>query len=110
MCSQVKLNSYEGSCEWLDVGFEFKSRELVDLVENNFAHFGEADNLAELLSRHVIKVVPLELGFLLNLTGYIFQVEHLSELSQRSHRAPETLLYHLAHVQHNLSKIGPSSS
>ncbi len=96
--SQVKFDSNQGPCNWLHIGFKLKAREFVDLVKNGLAHFREVDDLTDLLSIHIVEVMPLKLGLLLYLSSYIFHVCHLCELSQWCHGAPKTFFDHLAHV------------
>ena len=81
----------------------------MNLVKYGLSHLSEVNNFADLLSIHIIEVMPLELGFFLNLACYFIQMHHLCELSQRSHGAPQTLLDHLAHVQHHLAEMRPAS-
>ena len=81
MGSEIKLNPYQGASDWLDVGFKLESGELMDLIQDCLAHLWEADNVTNLMSIHVVEVMPLELGFLLNLASNVIQMHHLCELS-----------------------------
>ena len=75
----------------------------MNLVKYGLAHFWEVNYLTDLLSIHIIEVMPLKLRFLLNLACYFIQMHHLGKLPQRSHGSPQTLLNHLAHVEHDLA-------
>ena len=81
----------------------------MNLIKNCLTHLREVYDLAYLLSIHIIKVMPLELSFLLNLAGNLIQMHHLCKLPKRRHRAPEPLLDHLTHVEHHLAKMSPAS-
>lgn len=106
---QVKFNSHQSSRDRLDISLELEPRELVDLIEDDFAHLREVDNLSDLLSVHIIEMMPLELSFLLNLSRYLLYVRHLCELSEGSHRRPEPFVDHLAEVEHRLAQLRPLS-
>ena len=95
---QVELNTNQGACDRLDVGFKFEAGGLMDLVQDRLPHLREVYDLTYLLRVHVIEVLPLELGFLLDFSGNVLKVKHLSELSKRCHGAPKTFLDHLAHA------------
>ena len=103
MCLQIKLDPDQGASKWLYISFQLKARELMYLIQNGFAHFWKVDDLSNLLCVHVVKVLPLELGFLFNLACNVIEVHHLCELSEGSHRAPEPLFDHLAYTQHYLT-------
>ena len=80
----------------------------MNLILDDFTHFLVVDDLPELLRRHVVEVVPLELGLLFNFPAYVFKVEHLSKLAQGGHGVPESLLNHLAEVEHHFRQMGPT--
>ena len=80
----------------------------MNLIKNRLTHLREVYDLAYLLSIHIIEVMPLELRLLLNLASNVIKVHHLSELPQGCHGAPQTLLDHLAHVQHHLAEMRPA--
>lgn len=85
MGSKIKLNPYQGASDWLDVGFKLEARKLVDLIQDSLTHLGEADNVTNLMGIHVVKVVPLELGLLLNLASNVVEMHHLCELAEGRH-------------------------
>ena len=47
------------------------------LIQNGFAHFWEVDDLSNLLRVHVVKVLPLELGFLFNFACNVIEVHQV---------------------------------
>lgn len=96
MSFKVQLDSDECSSHWLNVSFQLKTWEFMNLIENYFTHFREANYFTDLLRIHVVKVMPLELRFLFDLAGDFLNVRHLCELAQRSHRAPEPFVDHFA--------------
>ena len=79
----------------------------MDLAENSFAHFWEIYHLSDLVSTHIIKVMPLELSLFLNSARYLIQMQHVSELTERSHRTPQTFFNHFAHIEHQVTQLGP---
>ena len=52
----------------------------MDLAENDLTHLREVHDFSNLLRIHIIKVMPLELSFLFDLSGDFFDVWHLSKL------------------------------
>lgn len=81
----------------------------MNLIQNCLAHLREVDDLTDLLSIHVVEMVPLKLSLFLDLASNVVEMHHLSELAEGCHGAPQTLLYHLTHVQHHLAKVSPST-
>jgi len=77
----------------------------VDLIKDYFAHLREANYFSDLLGIHIVEMVPLELSFLFDFSGNFFNVWHLTELAKRCHRAPKTLVNHLAKIEHRLAKL-----
>lgn len=69
---KVDFNPDQGSRDGLYIGLKLEAGELVDLIQDCLAHFGDVDDLADLLRIHVIKVVPLELRLLLDLARNVF--------------------------------------
>ena len=74
---------------------------------NDFAHFRELDNLANLLCGHVIEMRPSELLLLFNLSQYFFWKALV--LSKGCHGAPLSPLDHFASIEEDLRHLSPSS-
>lgn len=74
---------------------------------NDFAHFRELDDLANLLSGHVIEMRPSELLLLFDLSQYFFGEALV--LSKGCHGAPLSPLDHFACIEEDLGHLSPSS-
>lgn len=85
MCLEIEFNANESPRHWLHIRFQLKTWELVDLVQNSLSQLWKPDYFSDLLGVHLIKVMPLELCFLFNLSSNLLHVGHLSKLSERSH-------------------------
>lgn len=64
--SDSELNLDDTSSDRLDVCLKFETRELVHKFVDNLAHFRKLDDFSDLLSTHVIEVLPCELFLFLN--------------------------------------------
>jgi hypothetical protein len=104
---QFQLDPQHGPRDWLNVGFELKPGKFVDVGLDSAAHFRHAHDLAELLRRHFVKVLPLKLSLLLKLPDNFVQVWHLGELAQRRHRGPLLLFDNFAQIQQFARGSGP---
>lgn len=85
MRSDVKLDTNQSARDGLNVSFKLKAWQLMDLVQDGLAHLWIVDNFANLLSVHVVEVMPLELRLLFDFAGDIIEVLHLRELTQWGH-------------------------
>ena len=74
---------------------------------NDFAHFRELDNLANLLSGHIIEMGPSKLLLLFDLSQYFFWKALV--LSKGCHGAPLSSLDHFARIEKYLRHLSPSS-
>ena len=74
---------------------------------NDFAHFRELDDLANLLSGHVIEMRPSELLLLFDLSQYFFRKALV--LSKGCHGAPLSPLDHFACIEKDLRHLSPTS-
>mmetsp|Transcript_62196 Transcript_62196/g.148188 ORF Transcript_62196/g.148188 Transcript_62196/m.148188 type:complete len:1090 (-) Transcript_62196:715-3984(-) len=89
----------------LHVRRQLQLRELVDELVDGLAHLGKADELADLLGRHVEEPLPLHHVLLLQLLHHL--LGDLLELAQRHHRPPHALVHHLAEVEALERERGP---
>lgn len=103
--SDSELNLDDTSSDRLDVCLKFETRELVHKFVDNLAHFRKLDDFSDLLSTHVIEVLPCELFLFLNFPKYLLGNSMI--LPQRGHRAPLSALHHFARVEESLAELGP---
>ena len=71
MCLDIQLNADQSASDGLNIRLELKSGKLVNLVQDCLSHLRMVYDLSNLLGIHVVKMMPLELSLLLNLTGNI---------------------------------------
>ena len=65
MSPQINFYSYQTPSDRLYVSVvKLKTRELVNLVKYGLAHLRKVDDVTDLVSCHVVKMMPLELRLL----------------------------------------------
>ncbi|KAG5462685.1 MAG: LOW QUALITY PROTEIN: hypothetical protein BJ554DRAFT_4068 [Olpidium bornovanus] len=101
-----EVNPEHASSDGLHVRHEVKLREHVDVLVQQAAGFGNADELADLLRVEVKQPLP---GVLLPLEAADKVGRKGPELAQRGHGRPHAPLHHLAHVQGPAGKLRPAA-
>ena len=101
--SKLYLNNASG--DRLHICLEFESRELMHKFVYNLAHLRELNNFSNLLSTHVIEVLPCELFLFLDFPENL--LGNTVILPERSHRAPLSSLDHLTRIEECLTQLGP---
>mmetsp|Transcript_1320 Transcript_1320/g.3148 ORF Transcript_1320/g.3148 Transcript_1320/m.3148 type:complete len:321 (-) Transcript_1320:715-1677(-) len=103
---QLHLEHVSG--DWLHRGRELQLGELVDELVHRLAHLREADQLPDLLGRHVEEALPAQHVLLLELLDDLDG--DLGKLPQGDHAAPHPPVHHLAQAEGAEREARPPSA